>query len=761
VANEDKKVFLTGGVNRLVDPLRLRDDEAYSLKNLFPDLAQKLNKRKGCILYAGVDLNQTENDDHVHLTGTPVNALFPSLVDSGFVAVVSDGVNTWVTASCDPAAGKARNYKTVAWQDLRPCIVEFGAYVYVSLGRIDPGNSDEVAKGGIFRLQKNPLTEYMEFVDYYAGAPGTTPVPHPMTLKFIDGSGNAYAPKVMTTYRNRMVYAGFDAPYQDFIVFSDRFTPDIIEVAGGSQVNFSSTTRSIRVPGLKGERITGMKEVAVTSVANALESNLLIFSETGCVIQSGDVLQTTEVPVAPQTYFGDAQWKRVQYQCGCSSQESIVTTLTGLIWAGPDDVWVYDSGALPRPIGTKIRPVLAQTPPAYRWQWYAVYHRDTGTYRLAVHSAGQTLDWTAANRLLLGEQWWLDLRNGTPQTAGEASWFGPQVYIPAVQTRATPVPGIPFMTTKRQSVDAKEKIILAHYNGEPGLVFMEADGQQGYDSCGYGATAALYGIYGEQDNQIAFEAILKNYDFDEVGHDKMLHGLNGGFHTTELDALVAEFAVDGGRLIIQRQLIPEQLGLIGGVDPFGGGAAYKQYQGLAFEPSDAQRVEFRTLQVRLFDQPGWYVPYDGIGSCVIVKKPSGVDTVVQLTPGWYPDEGSYWAMLQTALGPVLGAAVTISRVGGPPAVYIEIACAVNWFPVFTSADATITDEQERSSRKVFASLGFNTAANPGAPAVQGVFDAQNIVREKLSAGVELVDLLLRVYHFRRKSSGGRYEPKVA
>lgn len=241
-----------------------------------------------------------------------------------------------------------------------------------------------------------------------------------VSLTFSTPQSPAVAPALCAVYRNRMVYANFGPGKEDWLVFSDRNTPTLI-----SQDALAANGRNFRLGGTFG-RCTALREVMLTSTGTPTETMLLAFKERAMYLIQGEPGQTTDTAPGPSnpptTILGNLTVQRVNTDAGCASQETITQTPYGIFWAGPDDVWFMAQGQSPIRVGSKIRPILEASPASVRYLWHAVYFN--GFYRLSVFTEGQGPDDDSP----LGEQWWLDLRDGAPQDAASARWWGPQIY---------------------------------------------------------------------------------------------------------------------------------------------------------------------------------------------------------------------------------------------------------------------------------------------------------------------------------------------
>jgi len=274
----------TGGVNQLVDPAKLAPNEAVRLKNLFPTLAGKLQKRKGAEYSTWID----ESLHGLDVSNMyPLTCAFPPQVPGGIIAVLLDPTNSkrYILINTDDGANVA---EIPYLQDYRPQIVLFGTQAYVFTGH----GSDAYDLGSIYRI--NCYGSGNAFRFYSGGAPGGTPLAS--GIRFVNTAGDTFEPSVACVYRDRMVYGGFQAPYNDYIIFSDLNEPERIEDdANYQQVNLETSGRTLRIPGFSGDTIKGLVEVATNAQTRPNQAALFILGENHAATLYGEPNETTDV----------------------------------------------------------------------------------------------------------------------------------------------------------------------------------------------------------------------------------------------------------------------------------------------------------------------------------------------------------------------------------------------------------------------------------------------------------------------------------
>lgn len=234
-------------------------------------------------------------------------------------------------------------------------------------------------------------------------------VPTAEQLQFLGVGNSAFRPVGAAPVRARMCYwAGRE------LVFSDTNAPLLIR--DNSAVGVGTILVAVDTPG----DITHVQELNTTASGSPVQSVVAVWTADAMYMLLGEPGETGAADAA-----GTLQVNKLTIASGCVSGATVVQTPYGTLWAGADDVWFLPFGSLPVRVGTNIRPALLNTPPSLRYRWHAAY--ENGIYRLAVDAPG-------AGPTEIGgcaHHWLLDMRNGPPQSADTAVWWGPQEYNPS------------------------------------------------------------------------------------------------------------------------------------------------------------------------------------------------------------------------------------------------------------------------------------------------------------------------------------------
>jgi len=747
--------YPTRGVNLLTDPLRLGMDEAVALKNLYPTLAGKLAKRKGCAYDSWVpDSFFGFNPQNLVPTNFEVpafskGALVTSLVHdtTGQTYVVINNSNLSPAYTCINFPGN----------NARPPMCSFGRYVLISAGR-GLGGEPYNTFGCIWVVYYDVDNGRLAFLPGHSS--GT---PRPAGPVFRDKNGKNYAPSVMAPYRGRMVYAGFEPPFEDVLVFSDTGTYDRIETGPDyNLIVLDDSARTLTIAGLKGQKITALIDTAVSGVAGPAQTQLVILTEHTCFVMSDEPTLTTEVVGRLPTFV------KIQYECGCVSQNTVARTPAGLLWASWNDVWAMDYGGIPRRVGTKIRPALLGAAAGNRHLWHAVYDHETGSYRLAITGQAQDLE---AIKNPLPHQWWLDVRNGLPQSAADAAWFGPHTYRVACEVATSGVQGTFIMKTVERA--GEPAVILSPYmvrhpdsvTSLRSLAFAKMDAQVGYDSCKprYRPSDGtdLDNAYEEKDNEISWEILTPRISLGDLSVDKTYEGLELSVWANDILAMGVEVFVDGGRQVDDEYITIPQTGFILDVDSLDDTRATHEYQSVTIHPDPAQRFTGKDFQLRIYDKPGFPLTTEGMAREIIVNR-GGQNIVVNADapdlahPLWYADLLAFLSVIAASISTVLGSTVYSSVVSNKARLTNGGGTPWSW-QGFAGPTAS-----QRSSRKVGAMAGFlpNLPATELGTGVGVTVGATASVHRKLSTDAEIAAMFIRTSFFRRRPGGKRYEPEI-
>jgi hypothetical protein len=515
-------------------------------------------------------------------------------------------------------------------------------------------------------------------------------------------------------------------------------------------------------------------------VSGQVESNLFILSESSCYIMQDEPPLTTETVGRVPTFV------KVQYECGCVSQETVVRTPVGVLWASWNDVWAVDYGGIPRRVGTKIRPALVQARPEHRHLWHAAYNHADGSYRLAIAASGYG---ELGIMHPCGQQWWLDLRNGLPRDAGEAAWFGPQEYRVACEDGVDGVRGTYMMRTIDRP--GEDPIVVAPYMANcvmkspyaRSLVYAKADALDGYDRAMtqesiLGAGNAPDRLNKERANAIAFEIITPRISLGDMSIDKTYEGLELTHWANDILAIGVEVIVDGGRQVDDEYVTTPQLGFALDVDPLDSTRATYEHQSITIHPDPAQRFTGKDFQLRIYDKPGYVLASEALARKVVVRL-NGEDYVVDADqadtnkPLWYENVDDFIAVLGASLAQITGQPfvgsydhkLSFSTVRGVASLN---SGGVSWTWIGGDYPVWVDPKVARSSRKIGAMLGFlATQPDINSPYMYlgNNESSPNILSQvsthfQKSAAVEIASMFIRTSFFRRRPGGKRYEPEI-
>jgi hypothetical protein len=394
---------LTGGVNLLTDPRRIRDDEVAWSKNLVPVRSGVLSTRPALSVMANSADAATPDvilpipyagDRLLHLfwTGTHMTADLLSLQSgTGLTTLANFGSERF------------------------PWTFQFGNNLYVCTGP----NADYMYPAG---GSGHGTTGSFLLVQQTLAAPGTSAA----FATFQGNNNDGIRPRVGCAYRQRVCWGNLGGAYKRYVIMSNNYKPDVI---GDDCI--SANGRAFELAGgANGDEIVAMQEIMLTAIGSPVQSALLVLMRFGAYIITGQLDQFGGGGV------NDMVVSRISFDTGCVSPWSVATSPYGLFWVGPDDIWFFAIGQVPTRVGTKLRPAILRLPPfeqARRTQ--AIYY--DGFLRVGLPSEGQALDDTSPGgnpaNMYFGDEWWLDLRpagdgRSVPQSADEARWWGPQQF---------------------------------------------------------------------------------------------------------------------------------------------------------------------------------------------------------------------------------------------------------------------------------------------------------------------------------------------
>lgn len=723
------------GVNRLLDPRRIQDDQLVNAQNLYPVSPDEPSKRGSLDLWFQTGYTQTSQLP-LAVMGIPFKA-------ANKYMMLTRNIGSQLTTLAQPFASDGSVPNNVTPADLipvittyRPGMVAFDSKILMAMG---PPYNSHGAWLYSAKIDVNKAPAYpAHFMDSHDLTHSGQQNAGPNFLKPIDVG--AYSPRVVATYADRVVWGNFGPGFENLILFSDSLhniqynanlpsqqvdgglsqTDDIPFVIASDGGGFFS--RAFRVGAMgDDDRIVAMKEIMLTAIGSTPSKGLLVLREKSVYLFTGEPNQTTD----NQTTFpliGNLVMSRVAFDCGCSSAETVVTTPYGLFWAGPDDVWFFAYGQVPLRVGSYIRPVLQRTPASLRYRWHAAYWN--GTYRLAVDSDGISL----GDDSPCGEQWWLDLRNGPPQGAPEvephenAEWWGPQVYNIArgfAGGNTTLQVGTRTMCVGNRG---DQQALVGVEEGETAtahisIAVAKYDGPNEYDatldpSLGPGAVTG---------HEILLDVQSKEYDLGNGRLDKMVQGLQMDLYT-DIDAIVnVDFIMDGGKITDTVTKALGQLGWAVGVDPVGSLPFFKATQGIQAYPTAGQRDIGKRFAVRIYDTAGYYI-VTGVNDTVIFTTGDGaIYHRATIPAGFYTSVTVLATAVATAMS--IDTNTFSSAVDGTGHRQI-IKSISTWYPGYSDSDlggshnpstnalyvaGTFSTAQFRSTRKVMALLGIDTS----------------------------------------------------
>lgn len=665
-------VDFSGGVNLLRDRRYIADNELTWAKNFVPTKSGLAGKRlpRGLMLADG-GLPLAFGGPH------PIGLYIADVPGADFLVMNRTVVGTqsaYLQAFSYVSSGALASTIYSAIPAKRPQAVNFDHKVYVVTGPETYGGgviqvSGATAVSGVI-LQATPLGAVeMESLTF----PSIQTIP--------------VAPRMLAAYRRRMVYADFGPGMEDWLIFSDFQQPTVI-----SADVLAANGRNFRLGGTPG-RITAIREAMLTSTGSPTETVLLAFKERSMYIIQGEPGQSTDTTPGsgPNTILGDLVVQRVNTDAGCSSPETIVQTPYGLLWAGPDDVWMLREGQTPQRVGTKIRPALEHTPADKRYLWHAAYFN--GFYRLSIFSEGQG----PSDDSPCGEQWWLDLRDGLD---GPPRWWGPMVYKSVPGTAAaTPweasseysvgavrsnegntyvvvaetgasgttgplgygtgivdgnvtwdwVAAVPSLTGVRmQALDTRDgrqaQLLSLEGNnyGQSYLYSYDVGGTSGRDGPAEngGFTGSLLPA-SLDDSEIEVELRTAESDLGDPGTDKVYAGVELSVASSEAVYMRAETSFDGGARVITNDETMAQTGFVEDVATLDSDLLTREFTAATIRPSALTRPRGITIQQTIKDVPG-YIIDETCDQVLLAIQATAVGTTTELfqfsiTQGFYAD----------------------------------------------------------------------------------------------------------------------------
>lgn len=712
------------GVNLLLDPRKIGDDELVLAQNAVPARPRILGQR-GAITFGGY-----------------INAALPTAGYPVAAEVVPfNGVAFGVAAFRNVGSGYTTKLSTFARNvspattdlnvvtDKKPSFAFMDQSVFVAPGH--PFNAGAVmvaigAANGFPAFATNP---------FYAGASGGTTA-SAMNTPATDGY---FAPQVVAAYNDRLVYGNFGPGLEGQILFSDSFSkstftgtsvPKIPLTVGLSDAG--AFARALLIGGSRdGDRIVAMKEIMLTAVGTVPQKALLILKEYSTWLLTGEPNQTTD-DTSKLPPLGDVKIARVAFNCGCASPETVVTTPYGTIWAGPDDVWMFQYGQIPLRIGSKIRPALLRTPASMRYRWHAAYHN--GFYRLAIDSAGAGV----TDDSPCGDQFWLDLREGPPQGQADveiqsnAQWWGPQQFAFMTDTAGDYQQGTRNMFTETRANEPP-----ALYGVEPGIasntnfnniVVYDAPNARDSSSAQLDSPTPVYASL-DVASLIIPKIETKEFDGGDPMVDKILNALEVNMWVSIDKILKADFIMDGGATVDTQAIGVTQYGFASDVDGFGSAITH-QTQARVINANPNTRDIGKTFRIRLYPSSAYDVVVDANDTFLFVTQDPTDHlfvNAVKVAPGAYTLSGYLTALVAAMNTASPGASFSYTIALANLSIKTNTS-GYRWYPVFqgtalvppvtigtatgaAAISSTYTAAQYRSSRKVGALIDFDTSTD--------------------------------------------------
>lgn len=640
MANVPIGAGLDGGVNLFDAPNDIQDNEMVYSKNLYPRSPGRLAMRPSSSLIA---LLGGTDGYPIHLHFLPINSPAAFVLFSRALSRNNSSDTTKMIAYNSISAtnlavgdfGKVTQY--------RPASLAYNGLLYGF------GGYGTNAAGKVLR--------------YVPGGGGAIEI---VDFNYLRAGNEALRPAVVGMYRDRTFFANFGPGFESTALFSDPYAPHFITAnALATNGGYFLTNPD------DGDRIVAGVELLQTGQA-AVQSSFVVLKEFSAYLITGEPVFSDGSGTDTLTV------SRLPVNAGCASPNTVVTTPFGVIWAGPDDVWVFPEGQLPYRIGTKIRPILQASPANVRYLWHAVLH--DGFYKLALFSEGQG----PSDDSPCGEQWWLDLRTGPPQTWREAKWYGPQIYTYQITDSGPPDPDY-TLGTRCMALDITPGANRALYSAEAltyapsGYIHLVGYGAHGTHDAAYDYSGAS-GLEKAYQTRAAVETELVTKEFRTLmsGNQMVADPLvEKGFRGAELDIRISaagqlgwNWILNSGRTVGAERdvdIVPAS-GFVLGVDVLDTGTFSDETNRVALDPAPL-RIVGSAIQLDLFNKPGYYI-YDANDLCVIeVEVAPSVFTQFSfsLTHGLYADISTLVAYLtglfNAALAP-FAITVTGTFVGG-------------------------------------------------------------------------------------------------
>lgn len=723
MATQRMPLDFSGGVNLLTDPRGIAPNEAVALKNLAPARNGVLASRGGVARVGDGYVSGGAYDQCVSFH-------IPSYPGIDYIAVIRDSTNNTAKLIVgDWDAGSILLERTLPeFVGYRPKFVDYRGSTFVVHGSAFDYSEGDDPGGNHFGFQIWP----------------GSPTPNIFPLRVFNGGiaiENVPPVRVAFVYNGRFVLGHLGEGRETSFYVTDGAPTQVMDAATGDYW----TDANIDLPAGPGDELVAGCEIAQTAAGTPTTRAALLLCRRSAYLLTGETLFSTETPDAVSGYAGSAELNTINYPCGCASAETLVMTPYGYIWASQDDVWMFNTGQLPVRIGSKIRPALEKTPREQTWQWSAVYA--DGFYRLSVYGDGQgTEDFGK-----MGEQWWLDLRNGPPQSHQDARWFGPMVYNISEEYDTTPLTG-----TWPQAYDVREgahnklrslhRGVASSANNVDGLHVVAFDMDTAYDSAlalndsRYTGVGTELWEDAEVDNEVEWEILTREFDNDAPTLDKNVRGVELNMWTNDMLRLNVESIIDGGLYTDTQSVNVDAKGSVLGVQALGEVAIPRAWQRVLVPDNPDDHKHGTTWQLRITPTPGYPV-IQGTNSYAPFKwVPTETTYQIQLDDGFHADMDTLLDAINTQLNLVSGGVLTfIAANWSAPTKHITLEETGSADEIYFRVTGTGIYAE---FRKLLAWMGFDTTVDEYSG--NYLYTAGNGYRRKLSCRIQIASALARV-----------------
>lgn len=433
-----------GGVNLLIDPRALPENLLAGGKNCWPTFEGQLAKRHIVAFERFAISNPSQIYHPIALfepdptTGFDFVLHYADSFGNEYIRAVSGNTDTEANSpSIQVASGAPLNYQPMSFANYRGAVIAVGA-----------GNEGffQLTRGsgsGVWAWHRASF-DWTAFETLVGGA-----VVQIQTIQV--------KPQAVGVYRDRLAFANFGIGMGNWMVLADRVGPWAFATVAddahrdnvplwsqiGSDV-LADNGRHIEIAVLAGQNIRRVEEVSTASVANALQSALLVLTESKCNIVTGEIAESTDTGTTYSSYLGDWTPATTNVDAGIAGPHTLCHSPNGTFWASAEDVYaLYDGAPKPVIIGTSIRKALSDCPPNLHPFWHMAYADGCVYLSVATQNSSDALNITP-------QHWRLDVRpvgDGNeveqPQGPANARWWGPQDYesLPAVATQDISDPG--------------------------------------------------------------------------------------------------------------------------------------------------------------------------------------------------------------------------------------------------------------------------------------------------------------------------------